>query len=143
MPNQMRRHSPCCVILRQHRTKTALRLSTTSAVPEGNTLGVLFFLILQKTCLITVRILARLSHSDEKIGGASAALSLCGIDFIVSDLLRFHPKPLPSSQNGHKSNKLLNMEQKYDILYVMKEYKKYRIYEIQISSGDVQNGIQT
>ena len=54
------------IVLRQHRTKTALRLSTTSACS--------FSVILHKTRLITVRL-----QSDEKIDGASAALSLCGI----------------------------------------------------------------
>ena len=56
--------------LRQHRTKNALRLSTTSACS--------FSVILHKTHLITVRLLARFAHSDEKIDGTSAVLSLCG-----------------------------------------------------------------
>ena len=46
-------------------------LSTTYACP--------FSVILHKTRLITVRLLARFAQSDEKIDGASAALSLCGI----------------------------------------------------------------
>ncbi len=59
---------------RQHRTKTALRLSTTSAAPEGSALGV---------SLDNRQVnYARFAHSDEKIDGASVALSLCGIAFI-------------------------------------------------------------
>ena len=42
----------------QHRTKNALRLSTTSACSIS--------VILHKTCLITVRLLTRFAHSDEK-----------------------------------------------------------------------------
>ena len=55
----------------QHRTKNALRLSTTSACSIS--------VILHKTHLTTIRLLAWFAHSDEKIDGASAALSLCGI----------------------------------------------------------------
>ena len=63
------------IVLRQHRTKTALQLSTTSACS--------FSVILHKTRLITVRLLARFAQSDEKIDGASAALSLCGIALMI------------------------------------------------------------
>ena len=59
------------IVLRQHRWETALRLSHTSACS--------FSIILHKTRLITVRLLTRFAHSDEKIDGASAALSLCGV----------------------------------------------------------------
>ena len=66
--------------LRQHRTKTALRLSTTSAAPEGSALGVLFFRHSAQNSLDNRQVnCARFAHSDEKIDGASAALSLCGI----------------------------------------------------------------
>ena len=68
---------------RQHRTKTALRLSTTSAAPEGSALGVLFFRHSAQNSLDNRQVnYARFAHSDEKIDGASVALSLCGIAFI-------------------------------------------------------------
>ena len=66
--------------LRQHRTKTALRLSTTSVAPEGSALGVLFFRHFAQNSLDNRQVNgARFAQSDEKIDGASAALSLCGI----------------------------------------------------------------
>jgi len=67
-------------LLRQHRTKTALQLSTTSVAPEGSALGVLFFRHSAQNSLDNRQVnYARFAQSDEKIDGASAALSLCGI----------------------------------------------------------------
>ena len=71
-------------MLRQYRWETVLRLSTTSAAPEGSDLGVLFFRHSAQNSLDNRQInYARFAHSDEKIGGASAALSLCGIALIL------------------------------------------------------------
>ena len=73
------------IVLRQHRTKNALRLSTTSAAPEGSALGVLFFRHSAQNSLDNRQVnYARFAQSDEKIDGASAALSLCGIALTFS-----------------------------------------------------------
>ena len=66
--------------LGQNRWENALRLSTAYAAPEGSALGVLFFRHSAQNSLDNRQVnYARFAQSDEKIGGASAALSLCGI----------------------------------------------------------------
>ena len=86
-------------ILRQHRTKTALRLSATALHKFRQPISVrlwLRFLGRHLICLHIFRHLAQKSldirqyafgisvQSDEKSDSASAALSLCGIAFSVS-----------------------------------------------------------
>ncbi len=66
----------------QHRWETAYRISTTSDAPEGSALGVLFFRHFAQNSLDNRQVNdARFAHSDEKIGGASAALSPGGIAY--------------------------------------------------------------
>ena len=64
------------IVLRQHRTKTALRLSTTSAAPEGSALGVLFFRHSAQNSLDNRQVnYARFAQSDDRqAAGANVVL---------------------------------------------------------------------
>ena len=82
-------------ILRQHRTKTALRLSTTSAC--------YFSVIPHKTRFDNRQVNdARFAHSDEKIGGVSAALSSKCIILVGKAVFRFRT----GDKDSHRRRRL-------------------------------------